>query len=146
MINVLNTSKAYSEVYEFINVLGNEYKNKIPKNVYLNIQSGRDTNYTPKYHINQEVTASTFSKEALALISILNLKYWCDDSKEISRLKSIYMRNEELEKEKISSKNIFKTDTQNISSSQSLVEYKEESLWTKLINKIKKFLRINEKV
>lgn len=138
MINVLNTPKAYSEVYEFINVLGDKYKKQIPEELYLNIQSGRDKTYTPEYNINQEVTSSTFSKEAFALISILNLKYWCNDESEVSRLKSVYMKNEELEEEKISPSNIFKTNFQATASSLSLVEYKE-SLWTKLVNKFKSF-------
>jgi len=28
----VNMTRAYSEVYEFINALGSEYKNKIPEN------------------------------------------------------------------------------------------------------------------
>lgn len=139
MINVLNTPKAYSEVYEFINVLGDEYKNKIPSEIYLNIENNRDRQYVPKYNAKQEINSSTFSKEALALISILNLQYWCDDPKEVSRLKSVYMKNEEIEKERISPKNIFKNNFETTTPSLSLVEYKKENWLEKLFNKIKNF-------
>lgn len=144
MINILNSSKAYSEVYEFINVLGNEYKNKIPDEIYQKIQSNRDTSYLPKYDINQQVNVNTFSKEAFALISILNLKYWCNDPEEISRLKSVYMQNEELEEEKISPNNIFKSET-SINSSLSLVEYNKESWLEKLFDKIRNIFKKNIK-
>ena len=53
MINTANLARAYSEVYEFINVLGNEYKNKIPEKLYLKIETKRDKTYIPKYDINQ---------------------------------------------------------------------------------------------
>lgn len=139
MINVLNAPKAYSEVYEFINVLGDEYKNKIPSEIYLNIENNRDRQYVPKYNAKQEINSSTFSKEALALISILNLQYWCDDPKEVSRLKSVYMKNEEIEKERISPKNIFKNNFETTTPSLSLVEYKKENWLEKLFNKIKNF-------
>lgn len=136
MVNILNTPKAYSEVYEFINVLGSKYINKIPQEIYLNIKNNRDELYTPKYDINQSVDSTTFSREALALISILNLQYWCDDTEEISRLKSVYMKNSELEEKKISGNNIFKSTTP---SSYSLIEYKKENWLERLIGKIKSF-------
>ena len=82
MINIANTSRAYSEVYEFINTLGDEYKSKLPKKIYLTIQDNRDKNYVPRYDKNQNVDNNTFSKESIALISALNLQYWCNDVQE----------------------------------------------------------------
>lgn len=147
MINIANTSRAYSEVYEFINSLGNEYKNKLPKKIYLTIQDNRDKNYIPKYEINQSVDNNTFSKEALALISALNLQYWCEDAEEKERLKKVYTENQKLENEKYSYENLFKnnkTEEQIQEEQQSenvqMIEYKEENIFQKLINKIKNIL------
>lgn len=147
MINIANTSRAYSEVYEFINSLGNEYKNKLPKKIYLTIQDNRDKNYIPKYEINQSVDNNTFSKEALALISALNLQYWCEDVEEKDRLKKVYTENQKLENEKYSYENLFKnnkTEEQIQEEKQSenvqMIEYKEENVFQKVFNKIKEFL------
>ena len=72
MINVANTSKAYSEVYSFLNTLGVEYISKIPNNIYTIIEEFRDKEFHPQYSIDQKVTSDTFSKEALALIELKN--------------------------------------------------------------------------
>lgn len=147
MVNIANTSRAYSEVYEFINSLGNEYKNKLPKKIYLTIQDNRDKNYIPKYEVNQSVDGNTFSKEALALISALNLQYWCEDVEEKERLKKVYTENQKLENEKYSYENLFKnnkTEEQIQEDQQSenvqMIEYKEENVFQKVFNKIKEFL------
>lgn len=144
MVNIANTSKAYSEVYEFINSLGNEYKSKLPKKIYSTIQDNRDKNYIPKYKTNQSVDNNTFSKEALALISALNLQYWCEDVEEKERLKKVYRKNQEFENEKYSYDNLFKNNKieQQIQEEQQsenvqMIEYKEENIFQKFINKIK---------
>lgn len=147
MINIVNTARAYSEVYEFINSLGNEYKDKLPKRIYLTIQDNRDKNYIPKYEVNQSIDSNTFSKEALALISALNLQYWCEDAEEKERLKKVYTENQKLENEKYSYENLFKnnkTEEQIQEEQQSenvqMIEYKEENVFQKVFNKIREFL------
>ena len=72
MINVANTNRAYSEVYSFLNTLGEKYISKVPRKIYSVIEEFRDKTYNPQYSINQEVTTNTFSKEALALIELKN--------------------------------------------------------------------------
>ena len=142
MINITNVRKAYSEVYEFINTLGNEYKNKIPEELYIKLKEQRDKNYTPQYDINQENV--NFSNEALSLISAINLQYWCDDSEEKERLKRVYTNNTQKEEQKYSYDNLFKkppakTDEiieQECDQTQ-LIEYNQENIFTKLMNKLK---------
>lgn len=148
MINIANTSRAYSEVYEFINILGNEYKNKLPKKIYLTIQENRDKNYIPKYDVNQRIDSNTFSKEALALISALNLQYWREDVEEKERLKKVYTENQKMENEKYSYENLFKSNKveeqiqeEQQSDNVQLIEYKEENVFRKLINKIKNIFK-----
>ena len=145
MINIANTSRAYSEVYEFINTLGDEYKSKVPKKIYLTIQDNRDKNYIPRYDKNQNVDNNTFSKEAIALISALNLQYWCNDIREKERLKKVYLRNTKIEEEKYSYDNLFKSNKieEKVLETQenvNIIEYKSENIFQKLFNKIKKLV------
>lgn len=145
MINIINISRAYSEVYEFINVLGDEYKNKIPEQLYVKIEKQRDKNYTPKYDINQENV--NFSNEALSLISAINLQYWCDDSAEKERLKKVYTDNTQKEEQEYSYDNLFKSnkaekqiqEEQPIENVQ-MIEYKEKNVFNRILNKIKTIL------
>ena len=142
MINTANLARAYSEVYEFINVLGNEYKNKIPEKLYLKIETKRDKTYIPKYDINQE--NANFSNEALSLISAINLQYWCEDSEEKERLKKVYTDNTQKEEQKYSYENMFKNEnkTEKIQNENTqIIEYKKESLLQKILNKIKSIFK-----
>ena len=86
--------KSYAEVGEILNVLGETYKSKLPK-ALLNIfeVSAQETS---DIFINQYSDFETvdISREALIIISILNLKYWEDDPEEIERLKKKYEENE----------------------------------------------------
>lgn len=155
MINIANISKAYSEVYSFLNVLGNNYISKIPKSIYDTIKNSRDQSYNPKYTDVESISNQTISKEGLSLISALNLQYWCEDEAQKQELKEIYANNARKETEKYN--NIFKEnysntkdDTKNnindkISdnireASTEIIEYKE-SFFKKLLNKIKEILR-----
>ena len=107
MVNVKEMSKAYTEVYLFLEILGDEYKNMISTRVYDYIVDGRDKLYNPDI---QE--GNNLSKEALALIAALNLQYWCEDDKEREELKEIYYDNYIIElqgQEDNSLEDLFKT-------------------------------------
>ena len=93
MINSAKIPRAYSEVYSFLNVLGNYYINKIPDAIYDTIKENRDKSYTPIYDKNENITQNSISQEGLALISALNLQYWCNDEEEktINDIKTIQL-------------------------------------------------------
>lgn len=152
MVNTAKFSRAYSEVYSFMNALGSNYINKIPASVYNSIKDNRDIDYKPQFDKDQNITDGMISKEGLALIAALNLQYWCDDETEKKELKQIYIDNAKQEKEKYSYDNIFNNNnnetirTSNeeenkIEESTSLIEYKE-SIFRKLINRIKDFFHL----
>lgn len=102
--------RAYSEVYALLNVVGDEYVNKIPEKIYNAIKDNRDFNYNPEYKENQIMAKDNISKEALSLIAALNLQYWCEDENEKNRLKQCYIENGKREEEKYSYENLFKKD------------------------------------
>ena len=149
MIRTVNISKAYSEVYAFINALGNDYIEKIPIRIYNEIKNNRDSNYNPKFDSNQTIKPGDISQEALALISALNLQYWCTDQEEKNKLKRTYLENTKKENEKYSYDNLFKNKTQTTEQTElpkiekntvAMVEYKE-SIFTKIKNWFKKIFR-----
>lgn len=99
MINLKRMDKAYTEVYLFLDLLGDEYIKRIPKRIYDVIENYRDITYTPDIQ-----NGNSLSKEAITIIAALNLQYWCNDPNEKQELKKIYIENTQKEKEKIETK------------------------------------------
>lgn len=105
MKNVSTLCSAYSEVYEVLNYLGEDYKERIPSKLLYLFEKSKINNY--------DVNLNNISRNALVIISILNLRYWEKSPDKIEKLKNIYNENEirfqkrvNQYKEKWNSKNI----------------------------------------
>lgn len=140
----INTRQAYSEVDEFLGLISNENRNKIPKRLRQFFKEEKDINYIKKINPQIPMKNQKLKEETLAIIALLNLQYWCENEEEKQRLKEIYAKNEKTYQEHLqvqfNPNEIFKKK-ENITESSSIIEYKE-SIIKKLINKIKNiFLR-----
>ena len=138
----IKTKEIYSEVYQLLNLLGNEYIDKLPKSLFNMLEEKRNINYEPKYTEDLPLNKQNIKKETLSIIALLHLNYWCENENEKNELKQIFKNNEdnyqnEL-REKYNPDNIFKKHIQEniVKNEVSLVEYKE-SIFKRLINKIK---------
>ncbi len=89
----------YSEVYEILNILGEEYINKLPKKLYMNISNYRNKNNTKKFYIDRSIQEQDLNQETLEFITFLDLKYWCNDN-ERQVLMDQYEENQERFEEK----------------------------------------------
>ena len=138
----IRTKEIYSEVYQVLNLLGNEYIDKLPKSLFNMLREKRNINYEPKYTEDLPLNKQNIKKETLSIIALLHLNYWCENENEKNELKQIFKNNEdnyqnEL-REKYNPDNIFKKHIQEniVKNEVSLVEYKE-TIFKRLINKIK---------
>ena len=138
----IKTKEIYSEVYQLLNLLGNEYIDKLPKSLFNMLREKRNINYEPKYTEDLPLNKQNIKKETLSIIALLHLNYCCENENEKNELKQIFKNNEdnyqnEL-REKYNPDNIFKKHIQEniVKNEVSLVEYKE-SIFKRLINKIK---------
>ena len=146
----LSTRQAYSEVDEFLGLLTEEERTKIPRKLREFFKEEKDSNYIKGIRTDIPVKDQNFKEETLAIIAVLNLQYWCEDENEKKRLKQVYANNqkayEEMLYEKYNPDNLFKKrnekkeEIQEQSNIVSMVEYKE-SLIQRIINKIKDFFR-----
>lgn len=143
---------AYKEVSQILNLLGNEYKSKIPSNVLTLLEEGwkesnkkqDGINVQDKNELAKAIQNGKISRNALAIISILNIKYWTDEE-EKQKLKAIYDENEEKYQNKINcykEENWLKRKTkkENLQEEVSLVEIQEKSIWTKIKIFLKKLM------
>lgn len=144
----IKTKEIYSEVYQVLNLLGNEYINKLPTSLLNMLREKRDIGYTPEYTEDIPLSKQNIQKETLGIIALLYLNYWCENEKEKDELKQTLKYNEDkyqLElRNKYNPEDIFrKYNQKNIIEKQSgMIEYKE-NLFKKIIRKVKSILKIN---
>ena len=129
-----NFNIMFNEVYSVLNLLGREYIYKLPNYVYEFIKNERVPNY--EFNINMERDViSQISKDALAFISYLNLKYWATLEEQRELIK-IYKENDikkEKSKLKFNPRTILNNNTKEIES-KALI--KEEQNWYKKLKNI----------
>lgn len=90
----ISTRMAYTEVDTFLELLDAEDREKIPKNLRELFKREKDKGYIKYIDSNIPISKQNLKEETLAIIALLNLKYWCDDEIEKERLKKIYEENE----------------------------------------------------
>lgn len=137
------TKETYSEICEFLGLLGTKYVCKIPSKLLQLFENNKSENYTSHINPNIPIKEQSLNEDTLTLIAILNLKYWCEDENERQRLTTIYKNNEDLYqeelKERFNSNNIFKSKTKEyeIVNTTEMIEYKPLPFYKKWVNKIK---------
>ncbi len=144
----INTREAYAEVDNFIECLDSYDKNKVPESIRKYFKKEKSKNYNKIIDVNQPIKDQNLKDETLAIIAMLNLKYWCDDEEEKKRLMTIYSENEkkyqnEL-KEKYNIEKIFEErNNKKLENYQekNVPEIKKETLWDKLKNMILKMFK-----
>jgi len=145
----MNSSLAYSEVYEILNLLEDEYIEKIPQKVRDFFKEEKDIEYKPIIDINIPLNEQNLKRETFVLLAMLNLNYWCNNEEEKEDFLSVLAQNEKEKKEleeKYNPDNLFKNRTKTNTcddSQQSLemIEYKKQNFIQVLLNKIVKFFK-----
>ena len=145
----INTRKAYSEIDEFLGLLNDEQRNKIPQKLREFFREEKDENYIKGINPTEPIKNQNLKEETLGIIALLNLQYWCEDENEKQRLKEVYAKNEKIYQEMLqvafNPDDIFKKKTQPVENEQventKMVEYKE-TIIKRIFNRILKFLHL----
>ena len=77
-----NEKRMYSEVYGILKLLGEKYIKLLPIKLYRLICDNRDKKYEPIYDISRDLEKQNISKDSLAFLTLISLKYWIKDEKE----------------------------------------------------------------
>lgn len=145
----MNSSLAYSEVYEILNLLEDEYKNRVPEKVIEFFERERDEKYNPIIEIGVPLDKQNLKRETMVLLAILNMNYWCDNEDEKQEMLNSFNENEASKKlkekelaEKYNPDNLFKkNEIHEVIEEVAMVEYKEPNFIQKIISKIKSLFR-----
>lgn len=151
---ILDTMMAYSEVYEILNLLDKDYKEKVPDKVRTFFEEERLQDYKPEIDTDTPLIDQNLKRETIVLLAILNLNYWCDTPEEKQEILEELSNNQKEKQEfleKYNPDNLFKNkqnneienekiiDTQEVS----IVEYKKQGVFKRILDKITKFFKKN---
>lgn len=159
---MMNTNaKIYSEVDGVISAMGEEYRSKVPKKLKELILKHKDNSIDVKYDMSNPLTEQGISKEALSMIALIHLNYWCKNEEEKVELNRIFkenaIKNEEEKNKLYSPDNIFKNKKSQIqeniakpeeqvsSKNMQIIEYKE-NVFKRFIKYIKSIFSKNRKL
>jgi len=120
-----NMKLACSEVYCILEILGDSYKNKLPTKFLEFINQNRSLDYSLNID-GEDYDNLNISKDALVLVSFLNLKYWVEDEEEKQRLIEIYKKNDEKRSELQNKYNASNGLSQNLNEKSEIEIPKEE--------------------
>ena len=145
-----NTVKdIYSEVYAILNMLGKEYINKLPKDIYNIIKEEKSTEYNPVYETTVALDKQDVKKETISIIAFLHLNYWCNEDEKI-KLRELFDENEDKYQEELKQQGEqeveqedeeIQDDNNEIEIGKeflSMIVYKEENFAQRIFNKIRR--------
>ena len=143
-------SKAYTEILLILSYMEQKYVDMIPKKLLELFNTEKDKNYQPNINPNISLAEQNLQRKTLALLAMLNLNYWCKDENEKKELLKMYYENDkkiEAEmRERHDPDKLFnnKKEEKNNEVNQKnteLIQYKEQNIFKKILNKIMKFFK-----
>lgn len=144
---LIDNMLAYAEVDEILNLLEEEYANKIPEKVRNFFREEKMKDYKPEINVEIPLIEQNLKRETMVLLAILNLNYWCESEEEKENFRKELAENEKEQKEleeKYNPDNLFKKkqqEKQEDITNTELIVYKKTNFIHKLLNKIKSLFR-----
>ena len=89
-----NDKKIYSEVYSVLNLLGEEYINKLPAKLFEFIKNKRIKTYNPEYTLEVDLDKQNIQKDSLTMLAIINYKFWTQNEEEKRELFNLFKNNQ----------------------------------------------------
>ena len=140
---VMENMLAYAEIDEILNLLEDNYRERVPKKVRDFFKEEKMKDYHPEIDIEKPLIEQNLKRETMVLLAILNLNYWCENEKEKQRFLNELDKNEEEKKEleeKYNPDNLFKKkQDESTENNLQIIEYKKPNFIQILLTKIKKF-------
>lgn len=140
---VMENMLAYAEIDEILNLLEDDYRERVPKKVRDFFKEEKIKDYHPEIDIEKPLIEQNLKRETMVLLAILNLNYWCENEEEKQRFLNELDKNEEEKKEleeKYNPDNLFKKkQDESTENNLQIVEYKKPNFIQILLTKIKKF-------
>ena len=142
---VMENMLAYAEIDEILNLLEDNYRERVPKKVRDFFKEEKMKDYHPEIDIEKPLIEQNLKRETMVLLAIFNLNYWCENEEEKQRFLNELDKNEEEKKEleeKYNPDNLFKKkQDESTEKNLQIIEYKKPNFIQILLTKIKKILK-----
>lgn len=143
------TELAYAEVDAILELLEDEFVNRIPEKVRKFFKDEKDKEYIPIIRSDIGLDEQDLKAETISILTLLQINYLCDSEEEKQEILNELQENDRLKEEELREKynpdNIFKRRDEKIISTEkeeiALVEYKNQNFIRKIINKIIKLFK-----
>lgn len=143
----LQDRKTFADVSIIIKMMSKDMQEKINPNFIKLIEDNKDTEYISYIDSNIPLKRQKLNPDAKTLLALIYRDYLCSEDErknlliaekqEIAKQEAETRKKYEINFEK---RKIYQNDEV---TTTSLIEYKKESLFTKIINKIKNFFNFN---
>lgn len=144
---VMENMLAYAEIDEILNLLEDDYRERVPKKVRDFFKEEKMKDYHPEIDIEKPLIEQNLKRETMVLLAILNLNYWCENEEEKQSFLNELDKNEEEKKEleeKYNPDNLFKKEKQIKilkEENTSLIEYKKTNMLKRVFERIINFFK-----
>ena len=98
-MSMLDDMMAYSEIYEILNLMEDEDKERVPQEVRDFFEEQRMKEYKPKIRTDVPLTEQNLKRETVVLLTILVINYWCDSEEEKQSFIDELEKNEKIKME-----------------------------------------------
>ena len=141
------TELAYAEVDAILELLEDEFVNRIPEKVRKFFKDEKDKEYIPIIRSDIGLDEQDLKAETISILTLLQINYLCNSEEEKQEILNELQENDRLKEEELREKynldNIFKNKNNTYENKQNvaLVEYKEQSIIKKILDKIRKIFK-----
>lgn len=141
MVN--ETELAYAEVDAILELLEDEYVNRIPAQVREFFKKEKNKEYILNIRSDIGLDGQKIKAETISLLTLLQINYLCDSEEErkeiLKKLQENDRLKEEESREKYNPDNIFKNRNNKLEKEENvaMVEYKEPSFIRRILDRIK---------
>lgn len=140
-----NLNKRLVEVEYILKKLDDEYKKKIPQEIWDYIDTNKDKEYVFDYDQSKALVEQNLSIDTISILTYINMEYLLDQEQKkemIDLLKKDELIEEQEKAKKYNPNDIFKNNKSNIKNAEqkevSLVEVKIEKWYEKLFSFFKR--------
>lgn len=140
MVN--KTELAYAEVDAILDLLEDEYVNKIPAQVREFFKKEKNKEYRTNINAEIGLDKQDLKDETISILTLLQINYLCDSEEEKQEILNELYENDRLKeelREKYNPDNIFKNRNNKLEKEENatMVEYKEPSFIRRILDRIK---------
>lgn len=143
-----NIKEAYAEINMILPLLEDELINKIPESIKNFFETEKDNEYRAYIDVNKPLDEQKLKRETIILLTMLQLRYWCENEKEKQELIQLLSNNDiEMKKvlnQKYDFNKIFRKNTviESNATAVELIEIVPKNFVKRIIEKVKcKFFR-----